>query len=96
MNHYQHLTGRRVVALPGVTSRRMSADFPGWGNLDLTDEALVARYLLPIPAGLTGTVVDVESHSYPPYTRLCVRFDDGSHTAGMDPAQFEFRNGSAS
>jgi hypothetical protein len=68
--------GRPVVAL-GSQRLRRAADFPGWDAPDY------ASYLLPIPAGLEGTVTCVESHGSNPWTRYSVTFTDGTAASGL-------------
>ena len=75
-NMYAGNKGRTVRALGGRTLRR-AADFPGWGAANYAD------YLLPVPAGLAGTVTNVESHGANPYTRYSVEFTDGSRASGL-------------
>jgi hypothetical protein len=76
--------GRPVRALTTRRNRR-PLDFPGWGQPGDTES------LLPIPAGLAGTVTSVESHGAAPHTRYAVRFTDGSRAAGLVAGQdFEF------
>jgi hypothetical protein len=90
MNIYEHRTGQRVITL-ACKHRRLAVNFPGWGAPDYAD------YLLPIPAGLTGTVTAVESHGSNPWTRYTVKLDDGTRIIGAiegaeitpaDPAQW--------
>jgi hypothetical protein len=84
MNRNEYRRGQRVTTLETRT-RRMPADFPGWGSPD------ASAALLPIPAGLHGTVTDVESHGSNPWTRYVVRFDDSSHAPGLvDGEDFTF------
>jgi hypothetical protein len=76
MNIHDGDKGRKVQALD-TRHRRRSADFPGWGAENYAD------FLLPIPAGLAGTVTNVESHGLNPWTRYSVRFTDGSGASGL-------------
>lgn len=69
--------GAPVITRRGVQSRRFAVDFPGW------DAPNAADFLLPIEAGLSGVVIDVESHGSAPYTRYAVKFTDGTHAAGL-------------
>ena len=75
-NINQHHKGLNVTSL-GAKHRRFAADFPGW---DVPDHA---SYLLPITAGMTGVVTQVESHGIAPHTRYSVKFPDGSHASGL-------------
>lgn len=76
MSQDQDLTGRRIVAL-GSPITRHAVDFPGWGHPNAFD------YLLPTPAGLAGTISNVESHGMNPWTRYSVRYDDGTRAYGL-------------
>jgi len=71
-----HLKGSKVVAVE-TSHRRLAVNFPGWGAPDYVD------YLLPIPAGMTGVITDVESHGSNPYTRYGVEFADGTTAHGL-------------
>jgi hypothetical protein len=77
MNVNEHRRGQRVITTATVHGNRLAADFPGWGDPNYAD------YLIPQQPGLTGTVVDVESHGSDPYTRYTVRFDDGTRDMGL-------------
>lgn len=75
-NVNDHRKGQAIVALE-TNHRRLAADFPGWGATNYAD------FLLPIPAGLAGTVTSVESHGSNPWTRYTVRFEDGTSASGL-------------
>lgn len=72
--------GSRVIAGANIQQRRHAVDWPGWEHPDHKN------FLLDIPAGLTGTVIWVESHGSNPWTRYSVRFDDDSTAHGMYPS----------
>jgi hypothetical protein len=83
MNIHAHHTGRRVeVVTP--QGNVLAADFPGWGADNYAD------FLVPMEAGLTGTITNVESHGMNPWTRYTVAFDNGTRTFGLDPATIRF------
>jgi hypothetical protein len=77
--------GRPVTAL-ATKHRRLAVDFPGWGAVNY------GEFLLPIPEGLAGVVTYVESHGSNPWTRYCVRFEDGTTASGLVAGQ-DFRFG---
>lgn len=77
MNIHENHRGRKVRTLASSRHRRYGTDFPGWDAPDAAD------HLLEAEPGLTGTITSVESHGSNPWTRYSVRFDDGSHTAGL-------------
>lgn len=68
--------GQRVVSIASRRNR-LAADFPGWGAADAYD------FLVPMTAGLVGTVTSVESHGSNPWTRYVVEFDDGTRGIGL-------------
>lgn len=68
--------GRRVVTLDTKT-RRLAKGFPGWNAPNYED------FLVETPAGIMGTIIEIEHHGQNPWTRYYVRFDDGSVSGGM-------------
>ncbi len=72
----QSAVGRRVVALnSGV--RALKPGFPGWQHPDYES------YLVETPAGLAGTINNVESHGMNPWTRYGVTWEDGTKASGL-------------
>lgn len=84
MNINAHHKGRRVRSLDGIRGLGIT---PGWPGYGAPDEDQYRRSLEP---GWVGTIEDVESHGYAPYTRYAVRFDNGVYMSGIDPANVEW------
>ena len=61
-------------------TRRLAADFPGWGDPNYGD-----YFVDDNAAGLAGVITAVESHGNAPYTRYNVRFEDGTRASGLAP-----------
>ena len=76
-NVHDHHRGRSVVTLRSSRTRRLPADFVGWGHPDAIGSLLEPK------TGLTGRITNVESHGSNPWTRYTVRFDDGSTASGL-------------
>ena len=76
-NVHDHHRGRSVVTLRSSRTRRLPADFVGWGHPDA-----IGSLLEPV-AGLIGTITNVESHGSNPWTRYSVRFVGGSTSSGL-------------
>lgn len=68
--------GRAVVARE-TGHRRYAVDFPGWDHPDHE------KFLLEIPTGLPGKIVEVEQHGSNPWTRYAVLFEDGTRANGL-------------
>jgi len=77
MNIHAHRKGATVTLTGKGRTRRLAADFPGWGKESASD------FIDTGATGLTGIVVSVESHGSNPWTRYSVRFIDGSSASGL-------------
>ena len=73
-------TATKIQAID-VHGFALAADFPGWGAENYKD------FFVEVPAGLTGTVVSTESHGMAPFTRLVIKWENGSRSAGVDPRE---------
>jgi len=79
MNINQNHHGRNVHMTGNGRTRRLAADFPGWGAEDYAD-----YFIDTLPeGGLAGTITSVESHGSNPWTRYSVRFEDGTTASGL-------------
>lgn len=85
-SRHAEFVGRTVTVTGPIRSRRFTAEFPGWGKTVEREDGTIVG-LDPITEGMRGTIVDTESHGNAPYTRIVVRFTDGSHAGGLDPWQ---------
>lgn len=68
--------GKPVIAME-TSTRRLAIDFPGWDHPDHL------AYLMEIPLGLAGEIVEVELHGSNPWTRYTVTFHDGTRASGL-------------
>jgi hypothetical protein len=57
----------------------------GWVRRAYDADGMNGRDAGHVTTGLRGQVVAVEYHGSAPYTRLTVRFEDGSQTNGLYP-----------